>query len=97
VRCQVVMTLTAVLAPLTPLTSEYIYLNLRSLLPPGRLRPFTPLPSTFVCIPLPSTFVQVGDVVCRLDRRQRLFVSLSTDDKDDKSVSSRDHQNRIWR
>ena len=30
---QVLITLTAVMAPFTPLTSEYIYLNLRSLLP----------------------------------------------------------------
>jgi len=36
---QVLITLTAVMAPFTPLTSEYIYLNLRSLLPEEERRP----------------------------------------------------------
>jgi isoleucyl-tRNA synthetase len=33
------MTLTSLMAPLTPLTSEHMYLNLRRLLPPDQRRP----------------------------------------------------------
>ena len=72
VLLQVLRTLTAVMAPLTPLMSEHVYLNLRSLLPPEQQCAsihHTPFPASN------TSAASDEDLVQRVQAMQRVIVA----------------------